>query len=193
LISSDEYDTTVSSILTIGNFSTTFRITTQTDNSNDNTTDDTTVDDNSSSNLSTTEKLQIAMIFTTIKDMYTDSSARTAFMNTLLNEIQVKIDSLNQQIDNGTSSNESADQSRIDALQYLYDIVDSYLGGNVNTTSTSTLTDTSDRHIAPNGRVYMITYDSVKHTYTSPDFMFPKSFATVAAMIAYIDVNNGGA
>lgn len=110
-------------------------------------------------------------------------------MHTLLSMIQLKMNDLNDRLDNGTSSDEEADQSKLDALQYLYDIVDEYLGGNNDTT---TYTDTSDRHIAPNGRVYMITYDSVKKLYTSPDFMVKKSFATLASMIAYIDANNGG-
>ncbi|MEI8091008.1 MAG: hypothetical protein WCG98_01870 [bacterium] len=47
-------------------------------------------------------------------------------------------------------------------------------------------------YVAPNGRVYRVTYDSTKKTYTSPDFMIKKTFATLEAMKAYIDVNNGG-
>jgi hypothetical protein len=72
-------------------------------------------------------------------------------------------------------------------LQYLYDLVNNELGGNANT-STSWIP--GDRYTAPNGKVYMISHNGA--TYTSPDFMFPKTFTTLAAMESYINVNNGG-
>jgi hypothetical protein len=38
----------------------------------------------------------------------------------------------------------------------------------------------------------MISYNSVTKLYTSPNFMFPKTFTTLEAMNSYIDMNNGG-
>jgi hypothetical protein len=46
--------------------------------------------------------------------------------------------------------------------------------------------------VAPNGKVYQVTYNTTAKTYTSPNFIFKKTFTTLAAMKAYIDANNGG-
>ena len=175
LISSDEYDDLVSSTITIGWFSTTYRVTTQSESS-------TTEDDNGiSTNLSNTEKLQIASIFLTLKDLYTSETTRTTFFTTLKNTIQTRIDDLDD--------TDTDDQHKIDALQYLYDLIDNYLWG---TSDDNTVISDANMYVAPNGRVYRVTYDSTKKTYTSPDFMIKKTFATLEAMKAYIDVNNGG-
>jgi hypothetical protein len=85
---------------------------------------------------------------------------------------------------------DNEDQDTIDALQYLYDLIDDELGG--WSIYTYTTTPSSDRYVAPNGKVYAISYNSTTKLYTSPDFMFPKTFTTLDAMKSYIDVNNGG-
>ena len=87
-------------------------------------------------------------------------------------------------LDNGSDTSSSV-QDKIDALQYLYDITDSYLGGD-------SIVDTTNRYTAPNGKVYSITYDSTNQTFTSPNFIYKKTFTTLDALKAYIDKNNGG-
>ena len=176
LISSDEYETRVSSTITIGEFSTYFRVTTKADTTNIDDTDIWDID----TNLSTTEKLQIVSVFMALKDMYSDSTTRTTFFTTLMNSLQDQIDSLDEQ----------DDVDKIDALQYLYDVVDNYLWWTTNTDDT--FVGNSDRYVAPNGKVYQVTYNTTAKTYTSPNFIFKKTFTTLAAMKAYIDVNNGG-
>lgn len=168
LISSDEYETRVSSTMTIWNFSTYFRVTTKAETNSTN-------NDTITTNLSNTQKLQIAWVFLALKDLYSDSTTRTTFFNALLSTLQDIID-------------ESDDDDTIDALQYLYDVIENYLWDDVS----ETIVNNGDRHVAPNGRVYRVTYNSTAKTYTSPDFMFPKTFTTLAAMTSYIDVNNGG-
>jgi hypothetical protein len=56
----------------------------------------------------------------------------------------------------------------------------------------TTFVGNNDRYVAPNGKVYQVTYTSSTKLYTSPNFIFKKTFATLDAMKAYIDVNNGG-
>lgn len=85
----------------------------------DNGEDDSGID----TNLSSTEKLQIMAVFTALRDLYGETSVRTTFFNTLLGALQDKIDSLDD--------HNSDDQKRIDALQYLYDLVENYLGDDV--------------------------------------------------------------
>ena len=179
LISSNEYDDVIYSTLAIGGFSTSsFRITTKVDPG----TIDNSLDNGISSNLSTTQELQIVSIFLSLKDMYSDESLRTTFFTTLMNSLQNQIDSLDA----------TNDADKIDALQYLYDVIDSYLWwtNGTNDTTSSVFVGNSDRYVAPNGRVYQITHNG--NTYTSPDFIFKKTFTTLDAMKAYIDVNNGG-
>jgi hypothetical protein len=62
IISSSSYETRIRSILTIENFSTSFSVTTQTEASAADSTDST---------LSSVEKLQVATIFLTLKELYT--------------------------------------------------------------------------------------------------------------------------
>ncbi|MCX6823260.1 MAG: right-handed parallel beta-helix repeat-containing protein [candidate division SR1 bacterium] len=179
LISSDVYDDVIYSTLTIGGFSTSsFRITTKVDPG----TSDNSLDNGISSNLSTTQELQIVSIFLSLRDMYSDDSLRTTFFTTLMNSLQNQIDSLDA----------TDDADKIDALQYLYDVIDNYLGGTngTNDTTVSVFVGNNNRYVAPNGRVYQITHNN--NTYTSPDFMFKKTFTALEAMKAYIDANNGG-
>ena len=171
IISSHNYSTRIRSLLTIGDFSASFSVTTAVD-------DGTTTTD-SNSNLSTTEKLQVAIIFTTLKDLYSSSSLRTDFLNTLLSMINSKI----SELEGDTAS--SSTQKKIDTLQYLYDLTHEYLGPD-------SIVDTSNRYTAPNGKVYSISYNSTTQKFTSPNFIYVKTFSTLDALKAYIDKNNGG-
>lgn len=82
-------------------------------------------------------------------------------------------------------TNTSSVQKKIDTLQYLYDLTKEYLGDD-------NIVDTSNRYTAPNGKVYSISYNSTNKTFTSPNFIFAKTFTTLDALKAYIDKNNGG-
>jgi hypothetical protein len=115
LISSDEYDDDVVSTLTIGARIMTYRVTTMEEDTNNDDEDDNGIE----TNLSNTQKLQIVSIFLTIKDLYTDTTLRNQFLTTLLLALQDRIDSLDE--------NDSEDQDKIDALQYLYDVIQNYL------------------------------------------------------------------
>jgi hypothetical protein len=77
---------------------------------------------------------------------------------------------------------------RVQALQYLYDLADNYLW-NTNTIYWYTNTDPK-KHVAPNGKVYTITYNSSTKLYTSPNFIYPKTFKNLQDLRSYIDINN---
>lgn len=170
LISSDDYDTTITSRLTIGNLTITFRITTMDD---DNDVDN---DDDITTTLSNTEKLQIASIFLTLRDLYANSSTRISFFNLLLDSLEIKIASLD----------EDNEQEKIAALQYLYDLIEQYLWDDVDTA----FSGGNNWYVAPNGKVYQITYNNTTKLYTSPNFIYPKTFASLDAMKSYIAANN---
>lgn len=74
-------------------------------------------DDDITTTLSNTEKLQIASIFLTLRDLYANSSTRISFFNLLLDSLEIKIASLD----------EDNEQEKIAALQYLYDLIEQYL------------------------------------------------------------------
>lgn len=115
LISSDEYDTDVTSTLTINTVSAVFRITTETEDEANDSTDYSDI----STDLSSTERLQIIAIFEALRDLY-GGLKQDEFFDSLMVMLQSKIDAL------GTSS---SNDSKRDALQYLYDLADQYRGG----------------------------------------------------------------
>jgi hypothetical protein len=133
----------------------------------------------SDTTLSSIEKLQTVSIFTSLRDIYS-SSKRTDFLNTLLSMIKRKISDL----EGGNES--SSTQKKISTLQYLYDLTKEYLGDD-------SIVDTINRYTAPNGKIYSISYTSANKTFTSPQFIYKKTFTTLDALKAYIDKNNGGA
>jgi len=104
----------VTSILTIGGVSTTFRITTETEEDIHITTDYSNID----TNLSNTAQLQIIAVFEALRDLYT-GDRQDEFLDSLLVMLQAKIDDL------GTNTN---DENQREALQYLYDLADQYRG-----------------------------------------------------------------
>jgi len=53
-----------------------------------------------------------------LRDLYANDATRTTFFTALLTSIQSTIDGLNA----------DTDSDRIDALQYLYDVINNYLG-----------------------------------------------------------------
>ncbi|MEI7563489.1 MAG: hypothetical protein WCJ39_07835 [bacterium] len=61
--------------------------------------------------------MQIVSIFLSLRDMYSDEGLRTTFFTTLMHSLQNQISSLDA----------TNDADKIDALQYLYDVIDNYL------------------------------------------------------------------
>jgi hypothetical protein len=115
MLSSDDYATSVSSTLTIGSFSTAFKITTK-DDTSDNSDDEDTHD----TDLSDVVQLQMSIIFNTLVNLYPEGNSRTVFLQTLLTQLESRINNL---------EDDNEDQDTIDALQYLYDLIDDELGG----------------------------------------------------------------
>ncbi|MFA5747875.1 MAG: right-handed parallel beta-helix repeat-containing protein [Candidatus Absconditabacterales bacterium] len=187
LISSDEYETSVTSTLSIGSRSARFKITTKSENGT--SSDNTDCEDDDSCDLTNSKKLQIISIFNTLKNIYSDSTKQNEFVALLKTKLQENIDYYQAQIDNDSNSS-SVDTLRVQALQYLYDLADNYLG-NTNTIYGYTNTDPK-KHVAPNGKVYTITYNSSTKLYTSPNFIYPKTFKNLQDLRSYIDINNGG-
>ncbi|MFA7298425.1 MAG: hypothetical protein WC010_02150, partial [Candidatus Absconditabacterales bacterium] len=170
--SSINYNTLVSSTLTIGGVSAIFSITTENDNINN---------DNISTNLSSTERLQIIAIFEALRDLYAGDK-EIEFFNSFMVMIQSKIDGLGTSVD---------DVNRREALQYLYDLADQYNGNEVTTgldiENTSRIIN--GVYTAPNGKKYKITYDSIKK-FTSSNFITPKYYPTLDVLKYDIDRNN---
>lgn len=73
------------------------------------------------------------------------------------------------------------------ALEYFLSLINDYIDelGGSNSLDGATYT-------APNGRVFRISYDSVRIAYTSPDFLKPAFFASFTAFRTHIDRNNPG-
>jgi len=171
LISSNDYDEIVSSILTINGISDTFSITTEEDNNDNNYEDIET-------NLSNTEKLTIIAIFEALKNIY-DGDKEEEFFNTFMVILENKIDDY------------TSNDDEYDWLTYLSDIIHQYyelgdFGDNVDTTPWII----NGIYTAPNGKRYTITYDSSKQRFTSTNFIVPKYFPTLDVLKHIIDINN---
>jgi len=108
LISSSDLDDAVTSTLTIGTLSVTYRVTTTAE-------DDSSSSAFAESTLPNTTKLQILGIFNALKNIYDDDSQEITFLNTLLTMIDSQMD------DDANGS------SAIQALQFLYDLTEEYL------------------------------------------------------------------
>ena len=112
LISSDDYDETVSSILTINGVSDTFSVTTLEEDDDE---DDEDIEDyeDIDTDLSNSEKLMIIAIFETLKDLYAGDKEEE-FLETLMIMLENKMDDYDE------------DDDQYLALKYLYDIVERY-------------------------------------------------------------------
>ena len=162
MIASSSLNTQVSSTLTIGTKSAIFTLKTRTTNPTTSTT------------LTTTQKLQIHIIYDALVDLYkTNPSKDLTFFQTLRNAIESMLASQN------------LSQIEEDALNYFLGLVNGHItdlgGGNSLNGSTYT---------APNGRVFRIEYEATRVAYTSPDFVQPAYFGSFAAFKLHIDKNN---
>lgn len=175
LVSSDDYDETVSSTLTINGISDTFSITTMEE---DEDTDTDTDYEDIETNLSNTEKLMIIAIFETLRDVYAGDKEEE-FFNTFLVMLENKMDDFDNNDD------------EYDALKYLSDLVEQYyewgdFGDNIDNKPWII----NGIYTAPNSKKYTITYDSSKQRFTSTNFVVPKYFPTLDTLKYIIDINN---
>jgi len=77
----------------------------------------------------------------------------------------------------------STEERKLAILKYLLDLTEQFIDDN-------NISD-GDSHTAPNGKVYLITHDSNKACYTSPNFLSPnKCFPTLEGIKSYINANN---
>lgn len=173
LISSDDYDETVSSTLTINGVSDTFSITTLEED------DDIEDYEDIDTDLSNSEKLMIIAIFETLKDLYAGDKEEE-FLETLMVMLENKMDEYDE------------DDDQYIALKYLYDLTERYYdeGDFWDEDIDNVAWIRNGIYRAPNGKVYHITYDSSKQRFTSTDFVTPKYFPTLDTLKYIIDINN---
>ena len=131
----------------------------------------TTSPDNNSCTLSSQDRGTIQIVYNNLVAQYAtgDPNRYNDFLYTMKSMLQDQIDLTNDC-----------------NLQYLYDLLDTNLqdtnGTGVDTTG----------YIAPNCKVYNVSYDTGKVAYTSPDFKVPTYFTSRNALWRYIDNKNPG-
>ena len=155
LISSSGYNSTTSSSLFIGWMFGTFSVITEDTSGNE-------------CNLTKTEKLKVAQVFSLIKDGYNSTPTKRANMLYVLKSMTEDI----QGFDYNCS------------LQYLMDLTDDEIQNGPTGDETS--------HTAPNCKVYAITYDADTVSYTSSKFKKKQLFGSREALIRFIDSQNPG-
>lgn len=175
LISSDEYDDSVESTLTIDSKSDTFKVTTKEED--DDVDDDY---DDIDTDLSNTEKLIVVYLFETLRDLYAGDKEEE-FFNTLMLMLEEKMDDIDDE-----------DDTEWQALKYLYDLADQYYESDEFGEEGIDIMDRIKNGIytAPNGKKYIITYDSTTQRFTSTNFVVPKYFPTLDTLKYIIDINN---
>ena len=155
LQSSQSYNTTISSVLFIGWSLWTFSVITK---------------DNSgiSCNLTQTQKLKIAQMFSFMKGWYSSTPTKWANMLYVLKSMTQDI----QAFDYNCS------------LQYLMDLTDNEIQNWTPEDETA--------HTAPNCKVYQVVYDGSWATYTSSNFKKKVDFISREALVKFIDSKNPG-
>lgn len=166
LQSSSDYDDITSWVLTIGDKSSTFKIETIADDSWDSSSS------YDSSDLTTTQKLHISIIYNTLSELYSDSKQED-FMLSLKELVKDKISQM---------KDDDEDSESIQTMQYLYNLINKDFEWDTGSSSSS------DTYTAPNGKEYPITKDS--DGYTSSKFIKTKYFDTRDELETYIDKNN---
>lgn len=164
LIASSNYDTQVSSTLTVGTRSAAFNLRTKTE-------------DQSYNGMSNTQRLQIRIIFDSLVNTYGVNDARTlTLMMTLRTAIESMLGLTNYS------------QAQKDALEYFLTLVNGYINDKWGANPFNGATYT-----ARNGRVFSITFDTTRAAYTSPQFVKVAYFSSWNAMKLHIDIHNPGA
>jgi len=186
LVSSDEYDDLVTSTLNVWGLNIRFRVTTMTEDEEADSED--TLSSLSASN---SRKFYVLATFNELKALYeNDTSMMNVFMNELKNLVADDIDELEAKLDEDDSySSRSVDEKKLLTLNYLYELIDNF----VSDDDAGTLDDgfnSSNKYVAPNGKVYILSYSKTYLNYTSLNFVKPKYFATLQTLKAHIDANN---
>ncbi len=214
LISSDEYDTTVTSELRVAWMTGTFSVTTK----------------KSSCTLSTAEKLMIQNIYEDIKDEYNNDMSKLAeFLNTFRNMVEDELELSDSctleyllsliedeyDVDGIDTSKHICPNCKEYSIAYDYDQrayyapemmnryyfinreslirhLDYYNPGDchVNTYNTNTRSQSSDpmTHIAPNGKIYHLV--GQYGGFSATEFATPKYFDSLSNIIQYINLKN---
>ncbi len=163
LIASSNYDTQVSSTLTIGTKYAAFNLRTKTQ-------------DQANNGMTNTQRLQIRIIFDWLINTYGANDSRTlTLMMTLRTAIESMLGLTNYS------------QSQKDALEYFLTLVNGYINDNWGSNPFNGATYT-----ARNGRIFPITFDTTRAAYTSPQFTKVAYFSSWTAMKLHIDIHNPG-
>lgn len=166
LISSDDYEKTVTATLTINNLTTLFSVTTVEEG------DEPDPDDYC-------ERRSVYLILLhAFSNVYDGNTPR------LINVLELMLDMINDTIDDLIDDGEDEDA---DKLQCFGEIVDDYL---IDLRSDSEDNMTERTYTAPNGKVYKIRYLEDRKVYTSPDFKDPKFYISYETLTKLIDKNN---
>jgi len=216
--SANDYNAVTSSVLSIGNRSTTFYVFTKPE------------DYNWKCELSISEKVRIFSIFELLKDMYNDDPIKEeTFLYTLKSMLEDRIDTAdecwpydylleitesyilnNMWYEDWTYLAPNCKEYHIDYDQdrqaYFSDdfvvkhffistgTIEQYIddhnpwNNDCNHSSSKNDPDQWNRRVAPNGKVYEIK--KITLWYTSDDFIYVKSFDTLNSIRKYIDMNN---
>lgn len=166
LISSPDYEETVSATLTINNLTTLFSVKTIAENEAPNPTD------------YCPRRPVYLILLHAFTEVYHGNTPR------LISVLELMLNMINDKIDELVNDNEDADAAR---LQCFADIVDDYL---TDIRSDNHDNATERTYTAPNGKVYKIQFIDNRKVYTSPDFKTPKFFISYETLTKLIDKNN---
>lgn len=166
LISSPDYEETVSSLLTINTITTLFSVKTIAENEAPNPTD------------YCTRRPVYLILLHAFSEVYKGNTPR------LINVLDLMLNMINDKIDELINDNQDSDAQR---LQCFSDIVDDYLT-DIRSDNHDNMTERT--YTAPNGKVYKIQYLTNRKVYTSPDFKQPKLYISYETLTKLIDKNN---
>lgn len=166
LISSDDYERTVSSTLHINNLTTLFTVKTISEDEAPHPSD------------YCARRPVYLILLHAFTQVYKGNTPR------LINVLELMLDMIDDTVDELVHDNEDAKAER---LQCFGDIVQDYLIDIRSDTDGNTGQRT---YTAPNGKVYKIQYIESRKVYTSPDFKSPKFFISYSTLTKLIDKNN---
>lgn len=169
IISSDDYDDSITVTLTVNNLTTEFVVTTAEE-------DEDTEDFNY---CTSKDKITLILLLRTIIGVYDGNTPR------LINILELLITMIEDKVDELLDDDEDEKAER---LQCFAEIADDYL--------ISLRTDDNNNsgsgwfYTAPNGKVYAISFDPGRKVYSSPDFKQPKYYISYETLTKHIDKQN---
>lgn len=133
--------------------------------------------------LSYSQRLQAVLLLEAIVDMFDNKPEKLEnFLDTLQIVLRDKSDIFEEQMEDAEGTDFVILLGKKASVDYLYDLVQDYLD-DMSYIAT-------DVYTAPNGKKYLVKYDTDKYAYTSPDFMYEKFFPTWEYFTSHIDINN---